>query len=61
MIVSHFWIWCFPPPAPIITLCLEGEEEGEEEGEVTAGAKSEGMEESTLIKNDVFGVRDIKR
>ena len=57
MIVSHFWIWCFPPPAPIITLCLEGEEggeeegeeEGKEEGEVTAGAKSEGMEESTLI------------
>ena len=49
MIVSHFWIWCFPPPAPIITLCLEGEEEGEEEGEVTAGAKSEGVEESTLI------------
>ena len=51
MIVSHFWIWCFPPPAPIIiiTLCLEGEEEGEVEGEVTAGAKSEGVEESTLI------------
>ena len=45
MIVSHFWIWCFPPPSPIITLCLEGEEEGE----VTAGAKSEGVEESTLI------------